>query len=162
MNKTNVIIGLILVITLFVGYAAGRVVKTNEFAVQEANKNEHANHNMEMKHDHIQVAPGRLTPNVKLEAIKDSMGGYNFRVLTNNFYFTPANAGKDPVQNTGHAHLFVNDKKIGRIYGEWFYLGDDKFQTGTNTVVVSLNANNHADWVTKDGKEIVASTTIIK
>jgi hypothetical protein len=164
-KKTKLIISIVTFLTvalaLSFGYVAGRAYKTYELAKEDKMDHENMTGGA-MEHEHISVAPGRLDPKVKLVATKDSMGGYNINVITEAFYFTPQNAGLTPAQNTGHGHLMVNGVKIGRVYGPWLYIGDDKFKSGTNTVTVSLNANNHADWVAKDGKEIEATIEVVK
>ncbi len=112
-------------------------------------------------HNHIQVAPGKKDPTVSVEVLKDTMAGYNLHIVTTNFTFTPSDAGKSPVQNTGHAHVYVNGKKIGRAYGDWYYIGKDNFHPGTNMVTVSLNANDHSDWVASDGKTEISASTVV-
>lgn len=161
--KSKAITGLVLILCLVlgvaVGYALGRIIKTKEINA-ENNEKMHMDHSaMEMKHEHIEVAKGRLNPIVKLVATKDTMGGYNLNIQTNNFFFTPEKAGADAVQNTGHAHLFINGEKIGRVYGPWIYLGNEKFKNGTNTIEVSLNANDHSSWINNKTKEEISTTT---
>lgn len=113
-------------------------------------------------HKHVAVPNGFKSPTVKVMTSPDSMGGYNIQILTTNFKFTPEDAGKAVVPNTGHAHVFVNDEKIGRAYGDWYYIGKDKFKTGTNTISVSLNANEHSDWVLQDGEtEVSAKVEVV-
>lgn len=59
---------------------------------------------------------------------------------TENFTFSPENSGKTDLPHEGHAHLYVNDKKVGRLYGPWSHLTLPKRK---NTVRVTLNTNGH-------------------
>jgi hypothetical protein len=52
----------------------------------------------------------------------------------------------------GHAHLFVNGKKVARVYGDWVHLNVGK---GTNQVKVNLTTNSHKDYF-YNGKAIEA------
>ncbi len=160
-KKIYGVVGLLIALALLViGYAAGRGYKTYEVNLQ-ASKMEMDHSTMpSMEHGHISVAQNRVNPKVKLTATADTMGGYNLNIATQYFYFTPQNAGKYPVQNTGHAHVFVNDVKIGRAYGQYYYVAPEFLKSGTNTITVILNANNHSDWIAKDGTEISSSVQV--
>lgn len=94
-------------------------------------------------HDHGEPieAAGMYAPIVDLQVIPLSDGGYNVRVQTMNFTFAPQNVGGDPVDGEGHAHLYVDDEKIARIYGEWYHL--ESLPEGAQRIYVSLYANNH-------------------
>ena len=58
-----------------------------------------------------------------------------------NFTFAPQNVDGEPVDGEGHAHLYVDDVKVARVYGEWFHL--DSLPEDAQQVYVSLYANNH-------------------
>lgn len=100
-------------------------------------------------HKMIEVDPSLPVPSVELTISPDALDGYNLHLVTENFTFTPEAAGREPVANTGHAHLYVNDVKVARIYGNWFYLSPTLLTPGENYVMVTLNANEHSDWVSK-------------
>jgi hypothetical protein len=97
-------------------------------------------------HTLLEVDKSKPIPTISLSAIRDSKSGYNIHITTQNFTFTPEQAGQEAVPGKGHAHLYVNDKKISRIYGNWFYLSGDLLPNATNTVLVTLNSNDHKDW----------------
>jgi len=170
-KKVFVTLGVIvaIVVLLFVGYAAGRGYKTYEISME---KNSSGMKGMNMNDgigDHHMdnakelVNPNVYAPKVTINAVKDSMGGYNVQILTNSFKFTPEMAGKEVVQNTGHAHVYVNEVKVGRAYGVWFNVPDSFFKNGTNTISVTLNANNHNVWWSKKGTlEARASLDVLK
>jgi len=100
-------------------------------------------------HDAIELNSSLPTPSVMIEVTKDSMMGYNLAVKTKNFEFKPENVnqdeGKTP-QNEGHAHIYVNDVKLTRLYSKNFYIGDGVLKAG-DIVSVTLNTNKHRDIV---------------
>lgn len=110
-------------------------------------------------HSLAEVDPSLALPQVKAEVLPDSKGGFNLHVTASNFRFTPELAGQAPRQGEGHAHVFVNGTKVARLYGDWAYLGADNFHSGDNLVEVTLNANDHAEWV-KGGEHIGASVKV--
>ena len=63
----------------------------------------------------------------------------------NNFTFNAENASSQHIQGEGHGHLYVNDVKIARLYGEPHYLRD--LNMGANTIRITLNTNNHLSYV---------------
>lgn len=95
-------------------------------------------------------------PSVMIHPSRDSNGGWNLHIMTKNFKFTPGNAGATDVPGEGHAHLYVNGKKVGRVYGEWFHLLIPK---GENKIKVTLNTNSHKDYF-KDGEQIMSETSL--
>ena len=103
-------------------------------------------------HPQFNIPHGAVAPTIMLHPIKDSMGGWNIHLMTENFVFAPQNAGKDDVIGEGHAHLFVNGKKVARVYSDWFHLNVGK---GTSKVKVNLTTNSHKDYF-YNGKAIEA------
>ena len=113
-------------------------------------------------HAEREVAADTATPSVSIEAVEDTKDGYNIRILTENFVFAPENVNGEPTQGEGHAHVFVNGTKISRVYGEWFHLTGDKLKEGENMISVTLNANDHSEWILSDGTHVSASTMVTK
>lgn len=103
-------------------------------------------------HPQFVIPKGAVSPTVMLHPYKDSMGGWNIHIMTENFIFTPQSAGKDDVMGEGHAHLFVNGKKTARVYSNWIHLNLGK---GSNKVKVNLTTNSHKDYY-YDGKPVEA------
>lgn len=96
-------------------------------------------------------------PTIELDVTKDSMSGWNVRIQTTNFKFSPQDAGKETVAGEGHVHLYLDDQKIARVYGEWFHLVIPT--AGEHTIRATLNTNDHSDYAT-DGNIIEASTSV--
>jgi len=113
------------------------------------------------KHSQLEIDSTKPIPTVSVEAIKDMKGGYNIHIITSNYKWTPEKVNKDPIQGEGHAHIYVNNVKVARIYGEWFYLEQDNLKDGENTVEVTLNANDHSEWV-QDGQHLSGEVVVAK
>lgn len=96
-----------------------------------------------MDHPAYHVPAGSVAPEVMLHASQDKNGGWNLHLMTHNFKFTPENSGTEDVMGEGHAHLFVNGKKIARIYSNWFHASLPK---GKYKVKVNLTTNSHKDY----------------
>ena len=94
-------------------------------------------------HEHgkiLEVTSDRV-PLVDLQLFPLDDGTYNVRIQTLNFTFAPHHVGMDAVDGEGHAHLYIDDVKIARIYGEWFHL--DTLPEDAGRISVGLYANNH-------------------
>ena len=81
---------------------------------------------------------------VSVEAVLDPVAGVNVRLATESFTFAPEQAGLDHVPGVGHAHLYLDGVKLGRLYGEHYHIGD--IGPGERTIRVTLNANTHASY----------------
>ena len=69
-----------------------------------------------------EVTQGAPVPSLTHLMFPDVMDGYNVQILPVNFTFTPADINRGPIDNEGHAHIYVNDVKIGRVYAPWVHL----------------------------------------
>ena len=67
-------------------------------------------------------------------------------------------AGLENVEGHGHAHVYVNGVKLGRVYGAWHHIG--ALPLGENEVTVSLYANDHSA-LASDGVKITSTSTVI-
>ncbi len=94
---------------------------------------------------------------VTLTVEEDPLGGGNLFVETEGFTFAPQNSGADHVSGEGHAHVYVNGIKIGRLYGHAMQLG--KLAAGSNEVRVTLNTNDHAAY-TWNGQPVEATVAV--
>lgn len=112
----------------------------------------------------VTIAPHDLpvgeAPTIAMTAVPDSAGGWNLQLVTTRFTWAPEHAGGEHVDNEGHAHVWVGDTKVGRAYGDWFYLPESLVPTGEQTVRVVLNGNDHGDYEA-DGVTVVATVTVV-
>ena len=59
-------------------------------------------------------------PTLDIAIQPDPVGGWNLNLKTTNFTFDAAAAGRDNAEGYGHAHVYVNGMKLGRVYGDWY------------------------------------------
>lgn len=156
-NRTTYIAGIIgALIGVIIGYSIFLPQKAIAPLHDSVDMNGHA-----MDHPSIEVTTDTPIPTVAIEALPDTKDGYNVHITTENFTFTPERVNETPIPNEGHAHIFVNGIKISRVYGEWFYLPSSHFVSGENIIEVTLNANDHSDWL-YNGEHISAQVTVTK
>ena len=156
----------LIVSVAFISLLNGRLFASELYFIQ-AQTHSHDNHthqdemsSEEAHHEHKMIAIPENVPIPKVELIvhKDAIEGWNLEIKTTNFYFAPATVNKDSVYNNGHAHLYINGKKVTRIYSNWFYL--QKLPSGENEIKVTLNTNKHEDLMYQ-GK-MISDVQIIK
>ena len=106
----------------------------------------------------MREAPSDVQPTVALRVKADPAGGWTVRVPTTSFRWagddvnTPADAGQ------GHAHLYVEGKKVARLYGEWAFIPATAGKAG-DTLAVVLYADDHSAWAV-DGKAVEAEVVL--
>lgn len=103
------------------------------------------------QHGTMEVGDVPAPPSVKVIVRKDPKAGWNLRAQVENFHFAPERASTTHVPGEGHAHLFIDGRKITRLYGEWYHI--PALAPGVRKITVTLNANSHEDLTIK-GKPI--------
>lgn len=99
-----------------------------------------------MKHSFKVISPGyKNPPSVKIRLVKDAhtRGALNLFLDLKNFRFAPEEVNKTSRINEGHAHLYVNGKKLTRLYATSYFM--DKLPKGDLEIKVTLNTNLHED-----------------
>jgi len=131
------------------------------------------NEGADMAHDHTEATHEHAAhgmkeidttlpiPSVAFDLFRDETSGYNVQIKTKNFSFAPERVNTEYIANEGHAHIYVNDVKIARVYGEWFHLDGKHLLTGKNIVRVSLNGNDHSELL-QEGVVIDAQKEIFE
>lgn len=125
-------------------------------AAQHAGAESHA----EMTHDHasaVNLPAGADAPGLEIKLSKDPMAGWNLHVLQQNFRFAPEQASQADTDGEGHAHVYINGTKLGRLYGNWLHIAE--LPKGEVEVKVSLNANSHSPLVV-DGVPVEATISL--
>lgn len=104
---------------------------------------------------------GKKKASVSLVVKKDAMSGFNVRIKTKNFTWAPQRASTAHRPGEGHAHIYVDGVKIGRVYSEWFHLATANLNLtpGQHIVRVDLNGNDHLPYMVGD-KLLEASVSI--
>lgn len=87
-------------------------------------------------------------PQATLEVKKDPTGGFNVHVKTTNFVWRPEMASTQHVPGEGHAHVYLDGRKIMRIYSEWFHLNTFQFsiKSGEQLLSIEFVGNDHAPY----------------
>ena len=112
----------------------------------------------EMQHRMLDIqAVG--APQIAIAVEKDRMSGWNVIVSTNNFSFTPELVNSKNIDNTGHAHLYVDGEKIARLYAPYFHI--PHLPVGAHEVSVNLSSNDHSYYAV-DGIQIEARIILIQ
>jgi hypothetical protein len=93
---------------------------------------------------------------VRLVAEPDPRAGVNVRIEAEGFTWAPERASGDHVDGEGHAHLYVDGEKLGRVYGEWLHVALDP---GRHELRVTLNGNDHRDYLV-DGAPVEATAEV--
>jgi hypothetical protein len=89
-----------------------------------------------------------FAPTATLDIQKDPTGGFNVQVITSNFVWRPEMASMKHVPGEGHAHVFLDGRKIMRIYNQWFHLNTYQFSTRAGEQLLSIEfvGNDHAPY----------------
>lgn len=110
------------------------------------------------QHKIMEVPLSQPVPVVDLIVHPDTVKGVNLEVKLSNFKFAPEKVNQDSKLTEGHAHLYIDGKKLTRLYGNWYYL--DNLAPGQHKITVALNTNRHEDLVYK-GQKIEDSEMIL-
>ncbi|MEM1387031.1 MAG: hypothetical protein AAF748_03835 [Pseudomonadota bacterium] len=110
-------------------------------------------------HDTLYPVPAEGAPQIEISVEKDGGAGWNLYVETENFTFTPRAVNAPTRPNEGHAHIYINDEKLGRLYGGAYHIAD--LPPGTHVISVSLNGNAHEVFAV-DGVPIAAEVTLVQ
>ncbi len=160
MNRKLVIsIVVALLVGLGGGYAVAQQMDTTE-TVADTSEHEHMEMDgkEEMSHSHgMFMVKKEEAPTVALSVDEDAKSGWNIKVDTTKFAFTPQDVNGDNVIGEGHAHLYVDGKKVARLYSPYFHY-DETFD-GAKTFKVTLNANDHSEYML-DGEAIAATKEV--
>jgi hypothetical protein len=106
--------------------------------------------------DILPLADDETTPTINVVLHADPAGGWNIELRTTNFRFSPEHVSQAHHDGEGHAHAYLNGRKIARLYGHWMQLPAVK---SGDVVAVGLYSNDHKA-LSVGQKAIVASVSI--
>ncbi|MEQ6203068.1 hypothetical protein ABMC88_08415 [Sulfitobacter sp. HNIBRBA2951] len=158
---------MLFVIGLTFGAAGGFVVAAANGITFDGHDHSDPAHHMGEDHgglDHAMMhntpfeVDAATAPTLDVAVTADPMAGYNLHVMTDGFTFSPTNASLGHVAGEGHAHVYINGEKLGRLYGAWMHL--DALPKGEVEITVTLNTNDHRP-LSAGGTPIAATTTVI-
>ncbi|MEH7382936.1 hypothetical protein V7138_20900 [Bacillus sp. JJ1533] len=125
------------------------------------NKSSHlsaANHEILHQINQIIIPPLHPAPAITGSVVQDPSGTWLLEINTEHFKFEPKKAGSNVITfNEGHAHIYLNGKKINRLYGQFYHL--DKLPSGKHHIKVTLNGNNHGVFMV-NGEEVAYRETV--
>jgi hypothetical protein len=127
--------------------AAESVPATTTTAMADMDTMADADHDHDTEgseHSHAGSVEAAAPMSVELEVVQDPKAGYNLFFATTGFTWAPEHASTENIDGEGHAHLYVDGEKIGRIYGEAFYVG--ALAEGPHEITIELNTNTHAPY----------------
>lgn len=143
-NQANISI-VIFGIVLAIGLVTAHVIMNNRY--ENAPTHSHSTDTegqMTQSHGTLFEVNASQAPTVSISVVEDAVSGWNIKVETDNFRFTPDNVNQENIIGEGHAHLYVDGVKVARLYaGDYHYI--ENFD-GTRTFRVTLNANDHSEY----------------
>jgi copper(I)-binding protein len=90
------------------------------------------------------------TPDLGLTwTIAPGANGAVVKLNTENFTFINVEDGTAHAPNHGHAHVYLNGLKLGRLYSDTYQFG--ALSPGNYTLSVALNSNDHRPYVNDNG-----------
>ena len=166
MNKNIITISIIAFIAFSGGFLAATAINYSKEPGSAVHDNNDGHHDMDeasgektghvMGHE-VKELDAQNAPKLSINVTKDNKSGYNLKLTTSNFKFAPENASSKDIDGEGHAHVYVDGKKINRLYGPDYYLGE--LSKGQHEIRVSLNTNDHRG-LSVGGKAIEDTQTI--
>lgn len=109
-------------------------------------------------HDKQMNMPAAQAPTLALVLKDGDAGGFVLMLDTTRFRFAKEHADGPHVAGEGHAHLYVDGKKIGRIYAPRYEL--KPLAAGVHEIEVGLYSNNHMAYAA-DGKPVAARFAVL-
>lgn len=135
-------------ISLLFGIALGYLLflGLDELSSEEKSA-EPARYGSDMSHVHSSLeVMSEFIPELSVNVYRDDESGFNIQLMLENFSFAPESVNSESTENQGHAHVYINDEKIARIYSEWFHVDSRYLNNLQNTMRITLNANDHSEW----------------
>jgi hypothetical protein len=94
---------------------------------------------------------------IDIAAEVDDNGNVSVEIITEGWLWTPDNVDGEHVPGEGHAHIYVDDVKIARVYGPSYKL--EGLEPGERQVRLTLNSNSHSE-LTYAGKALEAIESV--
>ena len=93
----------------------------------------------------IAIPKNGLEPSIRAELHIDPVSGFNLHLITSNFTFAPESAGLKHKDGMGHAHLYIDEHKIARLYNSWFHI--DTIPEDAKQMRITLYSNDHRPFM---------------
>ena len=89
------------------------------------------------------VVESETPVSISVIAEQDNAGGVNVHIDTDGWRWAPEEVNMADSPGAGHAHVYVDDVKINRVYGPYYYLTG--LEPGMREIRVTLNTNSHSE-----------------
>ena len=110
-------------------------------------------------HDQPSVVVSETPIGVTITAEADSQGGVDVRIATEGFTFAPDLVDQPHTPGAGHAHIYLDGEKLGRVFESDYHIAD--VPPGEREIRVSLNTNDHSELMFDGAKaEATAKVTV--
>ena len=94
---------------------------------------------------------------VSITAEPDANGGVNVHIAAEGFRFTPELVDQAHTAGAGHAHIYVDGVKLGRVFENEYHI--EELSPGDHEIRVSLNTNDHSE-LTFNGEKVESTVTV--
>ena len=108
-------------------------------------------------HSDAKTVASETPVSVAITAEPDAHGGVDVRIVTEGFQFAPELVDQPHTPGAGHAHIYVDGVKLGRVFEPDYRI--DPLAPGQHKIRVSLNTNDHSDLV-YDGGKVESTVTV--
>lgn len=109
----------------------------------------------EMSHDPSTGVVVQPVPLVNLHPVDaPDTDGFALRIEVENFSFYHAAEDETHLAGQGHAHLYLNGLKLGRLYDPSFSVGP--IAPGRHVLEVALNTNDHRPYLDEENSPVLA------
>ena len=108
-------------------------------------------------HSDAKTVLSDMPVSVAITAEADADGGVDVGIATEGFRFAPESVDQTHTPGAGHAHIYVDGEKLGRVFDTPYRI--DQLPPGEHEIKVSLNTNDHSDLVF-NGARVEAATTV--
>ena len=114
-------------------------------------------HSSDAAHDHDEMHESEVPVGVDISAELEDGGGVIVHVTAEGWRWAPESMDMEHEPGAGHAHIYVDGVKVGRVYSSRYRLSE--LESGERRIRVTLNTNDHKQ-LTLNGDPVEASATV--
>ncbi|MDE2785429.1 MAG: hypothetical protein OXL37_02070 [Chloroflexota bacterium] len=141
----------------FVAATAGAFAINFHVFASDSTKSDQVN----TDHHHASGTPSEvvseLPVSLSVTAEADADGGIEVHIATEGFRFAPEMVDQAHAPGSGHAHIYLDGVKLGRVFESRYHVAD--VAPGEREIRVSLNTNDHSELVF-NGEKVESTVTV--
>ena len=107
--------------------------------------------------DAPQLVVSETPVSVAITAEPDAQGGVDVQIVAEGFRFAPELVDQPHTTGAGHAHIYVDGVKLGRVFEDQYHI--EELAPGEHEIRVSLNTNDHGE-LTFNGEKVDSTLTL--